>query len=187
MMEIIWPTPQGTTVFATNPKMEAKLQKDLIKRNINPNDLEGDEDFIDGDMDAEIDRIIQKIFEVYDKKKTNMLPKKVVSQFFSDLVELHCLRQGRKKKDVVPKEVNQKKALEDCILKMNPSQTGNVTLQEFTEFLNCYDMSEAIGPFLGTQPEFDIQINNIQWVDTRVFENQKREGPKLVYREYPDD
>jgi len=109
MMEIIWPTGQQSIFNPTNPKMQGKLEKGLQKLAINPDDLEGDEDYLDGDMDAEIDRILEKIFKVYDKKGVGNLPKKVAQQFISDLLELHCLRQNRKKKDVVPKGVNQKK------------------------------------------------------------------------------
>jgi len=186
MMEIVWPTNQS--VFSTNPKMQAKLEKDLLKRNINPNDLEGEEDYVDGDMDAEIDRIVEKIFMVYDKKQTKLLPKKVAQKFFSDLLELYCLRQNRKKKDVVPKNVKEQKAIEECVAKMNSSGGKDITQNEFIEFMNCYDISEALAPFIGNgATEFDITTSNIQMVDTRQFENQKREGPKLVYREYPDD
>jgi len=69
---------------------------------------------------------------------------------------------------------------------MNPSQSGTITMQEFTEFLNCYDLNEVLGPFLQAPNEVDINMN-VNLVDIRQFENQKREGPKLVYRDYPDD
>lgn len=40
--------------------------------------------------------------------------------------------------------------------------------------------------FSGTSPEVDISMD-VQMVDINQFANAKREGPRLVFREYPDD
>jgi len=137
-------------------------------------------------MDSEVDRFWEKVFRVYDKKNTGQLKKSDTEQFFKDFFELYCLRQGRKKKDVVPKGYNEKKALAGCLLRINPSGSGIVTKQEFEQFMNTYDQEEILQDFLSGDG-IDINTNNINWVDTSQFANLKREGPQLVYRDYPDD
>eukprot|EP01129_Flabellula_baltica_P000061 TRINITY_DN10063_c0_g1_i1.p1 TRINITY_DN10063_c0_g1~~TRINITY_DN10063_c0_g1_i1.p1 ORF type:complete len:212 (+),score=65.39 TRINITY_DN10063_c0_g1_i1:46-636(+) len=185
MMEIIWPSA-GQSVILSNPKMLSKFEKEMNKSNLSADIFEGDEDYIDGDMDTEVSRCIDHIWSVYDKKNTGSLNKKAVQQFFSDLLELYALRTNRKKKDCLGAGVNMKKASEDCFVKMNVSGSQMVTKDEFSQFLLCYDLDEALAPFTGTGDTVNVNLN-VSLVDTSVFENQKREGPKLVYRDYPDD
>lgn len=58
--------------------------------------------------------------------------------------------------------------------------------KEFGEFLNLYEIEEVLSEYLQTPNEIDINTN-VQLVDVTQFSNAQREGPKLVYREYPDD
>jgi len=185
MMEAIYPSPTKTTVF-TDAKLKTTLDKEVLKRGIKLDDLEPDEIAIDGDLDADIDRCIQMVFQVYDKKNTGTISKKDAQQFFKDCLELYALRQGKKSsKEILPKGVKMDKALQDCVRKMSPLTTGVVTKDEFEKFLNCYDIDEALEPFFNTNG-IDIDAN-VTFVDTSQFANAQREGPKLVYRDYPDD
>jgi len=111
----------------------------------------------------------------------------VVEQFFKDCLELYALRQGKKVKDILPKSVVMKKSLALAVSKMNPTGNGIVTKQEFQQFMNTYDMEEVLQDFFPPGDGIDINASNINWVDTSQFANQAREGPALVYRDYPDD
>ena len=44
------------------------LEKELKKRKLTLDDFERDEQAVDGDMDAEVDRFWEKVFQAYDKK-----------------------------------------------------------------------------------------------------------------------
>lgn len=68
----------------------------------------------------------------------------------------------------------------------SPPSRQQVNFEEFRNFLNAYDMEEALADYLNHTPEINIPTN-IQLVDVSQFANAQREGPKLVYREYPDD
>jgi len=183
MMEAIYPSK--TTVF-TDPKLKIHLDKEVLKRNIKLDDLEPDEVAIDGDLDADIDRCINMVFQLYDKKTTNTISKKDAQQFFKDCLELYALRQGKKSsKEILPKGIKMDKAIQDCVKKMSVNPSGIVTKDEFEKFLNCYDIDEALEPFFSTNG-IDIDTN-VTYVDTTQFANAHREGPKLVYRDYPDD
>jgi len=183
MMEAIYPSK--TTVF-TDPKLKIILDKEVLKRGIKLDDLEPDEVAIDGDLDADIDRCINMVFQVYDKKLSGSITKKDAQQFFKDCLELYALRQGKKSsKEILPKGVKMDKALVDCVKKMSPLTSGVVTKDEFEKFLNCFDIDEALEPFFSTNG-IDIDTT-VSFVDTSLFANAQREGPKLVYRDYPDD
>jgi len=185
LMEVIYPTKGRASIFATNPKAKVALEKEVRKRGLTLDDLEPQEDAVDGDLDADVERCVAKVWSFYDRKGTGQLPKKVAEQFFKDCLSLYAIRQARKIKDVLGK-VDYKKALAASMLKMNPSSSGIVTRQEFEQFLFAYDIDEALEAFLGGQGGLDVDPN-VQLVDTSQFTNQNREGPKLVYRDYPDD
>jgi hypothetical protein len=64
--------------------------------------------------------------------------------------------------------------------------SATINLQQFQEYINCYSIEEALADFLGTSIEVEISMD-VQMVDVNQFANAKREGPRLVFREYPDD
>lgn len=61
-----------------------------------------------------------------------------------------------------------------------------IRYEEFEQFVYCYDMHEALQHFIGSQG-IDVNIEQVQKVDVNQFANSQQEGPKLVYRDYPDD
>jgi len=165
------------------------LDKETRKKGLHLDDLQCDEDIIDGDIDFELDRCVKFVFEVYatDKKNPGIMSKKVGEQFFKDCLELYAMRQQKKPKEIIPKGVDQKKAAASCFNRMANGKQ-QVTFEEFRHFLNCYDIEEALSDYLSHPPPSDVTIStNIQFVDVSQFANAQREGPKLVYREYPDD
>eukprot|EP01127_Copromyxa_protea_P009846 TRINITY_DN2352_c0_g1_i1.p1 TRINITY_DN2352_c0_g1~~TRINITY_DN2352_c0_g1_i1.p1 ORF type:complete len:200 (+),score=48.79 TRINITY_DN2352_c0_g1_i1:50-649(+) len=188
MMEAIYPVPGGKSVFDGDEKLSLLLQKEVQKKALHIDDLASDVEIVDGDMDSEIDRCLQTVWGVYlamDKKQAGQLNKKIGERFFQDCLELYAMRQNKKYKDVLAKGVDYKKATAASFKRM--SANGNtVSQKEFTEFLNLYDIEEVLSEYLLTPPEIDINTN-VQFVDITQFSNTQREGPKLVYREYPDD
>jgi len=186
MMEAIYPTKNPSTVF-NDPKMKTNLDKEVLKRGLKLDDLEPDEQAVDGDLDADIDRCVGMAFQVYEnKKQPGTIAKKDAQQFFKDCLELYAMRQGKKSsKEILPKGIKMDKAVDDCVKKMSNLNGGLVTKEEFEKFLNCFDIDEALEPFFNTQ---GIDIDpTVVMVDTTQFANAQREGPKLVYRDYPDD
>jgi len=73
MMEAVYP---GQGSIFTNDKLKAVLEKELKKRKQTLDDFERDEQALDGDLDAEVDRFWEKVFVVYDKKAKGSLEKK---------------------------------------------------------------------------------------------------------------
>jgi len=183
VMETIYPSPEGKSVFDTNPKLKAKLDKEMAKSKTAAVQAEGDEHYVDGDMDAIVDKVIKSVWEYYDHKQKGFLDKKTGTQFFKDGFEVYALRKGVKAKEALGQGINMKKALDISFQKMNTSKTGKITYQEFEEFLNCYDIEEAMEPFTGLQG-VAVDLSRVQMVDTAQFKGQKKEGPKLVYRNY---
>jgi hypothetical protein len=59
-----------------------KLQKEIQKGTIKPEDPNSKEEDVDGDMDEKIDKVIRDIWAHYDPKGTQVLPKKVIEKFF---------------------------------------------------------------------------------------------------------
>lgn len=59
---------------------------------------------------------------------------------------------------------------------------GQASYKEFEDFLNLYDMEEALGSFLG-KSEIVIQ-NNVQFLDTNELKAQAQGPKKPVYRDY---
>eukprot|EP01126_Amoeba_proteus_P050962 TRINITY_DN6063_c0_g1_i11.p1 TRINITY_DN6063_c0_g1~~TRINITY_DN6063_c0_g1_i11.p1 ORF type:complete len:124 (-),score=26.79 TRINITY_DN6063_c0_g1_i11:92-463(-) len=117
--------------------------------------------------------------------QTAQLTRKTGEKFFLDCFELYAMRQGKKLKDALPKGVDMKKAAANSFNRMSPNG-ATVTMAQFTDFLNLYEIEEVLSEFL--RSPIDVEINtNVQMVDVNQFTNAHREGPKLVYREYPDD
>eukprot|EP01128_Nolandella_sp_AFSM9_P000878 TRINITY_DN11002_c0_g1_i1.p1 TRINITY_DN11002_c0_g1~~TRINITY_DN11002_c0_g1_i1.p1 ORF type:complete len:192 (+),score=63.27 TRINITY_DN11002_c0_g1_i1:877-1452(+) len=180
MMETIYPHPQKATVF-NDPKMSQNLEKEVRKRGMTLDDMYTDEEALDGDLDADIQRVVHKVWEVYDVKKLGNINKKQATQFFMDTFNLYCMRSNRKPKEVC-KDPKKAAAMSVQMLSSNPS----IQYAEFEQFVFCYDMQEALKHFVGGQG-IDINIEAVQKVDTNQFANAQAEQPKLVYRDYPDD
>jgi len=72
-----------------------------------------------------------------------------------------------------------------ALQKMSVLNNNVVTKEEFEKFLNCFDIEEALEPYFQTNG-IDIDTN-VSFVDVSQFANAQREGPKLAYRDYPDD
>eukprot|EP01121_Diplochlamys_sp_Union-15-3_P022119 TRINITY_DN931_c0_g2_i3.p1 TRINITY_DN931_c0_g2~~TRINITY_DN931_c0_g2_i3.p1 ORF type:complete len:225 (-),score=67.14 TRINITY_DN931_c0_g2_i3:37-636(-) len=187
VMETIYPSQDGKSVFDNNPKLKAKLDKEMAKGHKEGGPKEPDppeEDYVDGDLDAVVDRVIKSVWEYYDRKQKGFLDKKRGERFFKDGLEVYALRKGLKGgKEALGQGVNMKKALEDSFKKMNVSGSGKIVFQEFEEFLNCYDIEEAMQPFTGGSG-VSIDPSKVKFVDTSQFRGQKKDGPKLVYRNY---
>jgi len=177
-METIYPSPNGQSIIA--PEL---LQKEIQKGTIVPPNVS--EGSVDGDMDDYTDKIIQDVWRFYDPKGTGILPKKILEKFFKDALEVYSLRLGRKSsKEVMGPGVSYGQAMTESVGKVT-SNNAQVTQREFEDFINCYDLEEALGSFLGVR---EVTINsNVEFVDTRIFKEQAAQPKKVVYREYPDD
>lgn len=67
------------------------------------------------------------------------------------------------------------------------SFSKQVNYNEFEDFINTYDIDEALGSMLNKNG-VDIDINRVQFVDVSQMTGQARkDGPKPVYRDYPTD
>jgi hypothetical protein len=65
----------------SDPKLKAKLDKEIAKGKIKP-DLPADEEPVDGDMDALVEKVIKDVWMTYDVKNQNFIDKKKAEQFF---------------------------------------------------------------------------------------------------------
>lgn len=72
-----------------------------------------------------------------------------------------------------------------------PSQlgrsAGRASRQDLEDFLQTYDLEEAIGGFIGKVGGVDIDMNKVTLIDVSQFQAQASENIKPVYRDYPDD
>eukprot|EP01114_Cavostelium_apophysatum_P000659 TRINITY_DN105_c0_g1_i1.p1 TRINITY_DN105_c0_g1~~TRINITY_DN105_c0_g1_i1.p1 ORF type:complete len:190 (+),score=51.69 TRINITY_DN105_c0_g1_i1:119-688(+) len=173
-METMFPDPSGRSVIPPE-----KLQKEIEKGTIKP--FQRDEKDVDGDMDDYIDKVIREVWNFYDPKGTNMIPKALVQKFFKDALEIYAMRKGAKSsKEVLGPGVKYNDALTECVGKM--TQTGQCSFKDFEEFLNCYDLEEALGPFLGIR---EVTINNrVEFVNVDQFKEQAAQPKKVQYRDY---
>jgi len=74
-------------------------------------------------------------------------------------------------------------AMETAVRKV--TATNQASFKQFEDFINCYDLEEALGSFLGVS---DIAISNtVQWVDTAQIAKDGSGPKKPVYRDYPKD
>ena len=175
-METIWPNDNGTSVIPPD-----QLQKEIQKGTIRPRPQKtkgGDED-----MDEYVDEVVNEIYQHYDPKGVGQIKKSVLKKFFNDALEIYALRQGRKSaKEVIAPNVKKDQAMSESIAKVlsNP-QAEFCSKKEFEDFLNCYDLDEALGSFLG-KSEFAVN-NNIQFVDTSAFKEQADAPKKVQYRD----
>ena len=185
LMEGMFPTEQKTTIF-NDPKLKQKLDKEIAKGKIKA-DIPEDEEALDPDLDSSIDKYVREAWQYYDKKNQGFIEKKVALQFFKDSLELYAIRRTQKSKDILAEGVNLNKALEESYLKMSRNGEKQVNYNEFEDFINTYDIDEALGSMLNKNG-VDIDINRVQFVDVSQMTGQARkDGPKPVYRDYPTD
>mmetsp|Transcript_27541 Transcript_27541/g.38855 ORF Transcript_27541/g.38855 Transcript_27541/m.38855 type:complete len:192 (+) Transcript_27541:74-649(+) len=174
-METIYPSENGLSVIP-----QEKLQKEIQKGTIKPQDPNADK-YLDDDMDEKIDKVIREVWAYYDPKGTGVLPKKIIEKFFSDALELYALRMGRKgAKEVIAPGVNYSQAMAESVGKM--TNTVQATFKQFEDFINCYDLEEGLGSFLGVR-ETTIK-QNVQFVDNSQLAAQQQASKKPVYRDY---
>eukprot|EP01118_Nematostelium_gracile_P013358 TRINITY_DN5028_c0_g1_i1.p1 TRINITY_DN5028_c0_g1~~TRINITY_DN5028_c0_g1_i1.p1 ORF type:complete len:190 (-),score=59.49 TRINITY_DN5028_c0_g1_i1:65-634(-) len=173
-METMFPLPDGRSMIPPE-----QLQKEIAKGTIVPR--QNSEQNLDGDLDEFIDKTVREIWQFYDPKNTNMMPKKVMKKFISDCLELYALRKGFKKSaEVIAPGVNKSQAMEASIAKITNNPT--CTYQEFENFISCYDLDEALGAFLNVS---QINVNSqVQYVDTSVFKEQAAKPKAVQYRDY---
>jgi len=174
-METIFPLPNGQSVIPPE-----KLQKEIEKGTIVPRN--NSEKELDGDMDEYIDKLIREIWQFYDPKNIGIMPRKIMEKFFKDSLDLYALRQGRKKgSEVMPEGVKFGEAMRASFAKVTSNEKG-CTFQEFENFINCYDLEEALGSFLNIS-EIKVQ-SNVQFVDTSVFKAEAEKPKAVQYRDY---
>merc|ERR1712000_498178 len=106
LCETIYPPENGVSCIPPE-----KLEKAIRKGEIPPK-TDDDEEDLDGDMDAVIDDCIRQVWQYYDPKGVGFLNKKQTQQFFKDALNLVALR------------------------KINTSNDGRVTFEQFEEFIN---------------------------------------------------
>jgi len=176
LMETIYPSENGQSVIPAE-----KLQKEIAKGKIQPDDPNAEKE-LDGDMDERLDKSIREVWTYYDPKGTGIMKKDAIKKFFKDGLEIYALRKGAKSsKDIIAPGVDSGAAMEKAISQM--TQTGQVTFKEFEDFLNCYELEEALGPWLNIR-EVKVDTNKVQFVDTSQFKNQSAQPKKVVYRDY---
>jgi len=98
VMETIYPSPEGKSVFDTNPKLKAKLDKEMAKSKTAAVQAEGDEHYVDGDMDAIVDKVIKSVWEYYDHKQKGFLDKKNWNPILQGWLRSLCVAKGCKSK-----------------------------------------------------------------------------------------
>jgi len=181
LCEQIYPPEDGRTCIPPE-KLEKAYQKGLIQRPT----VGGDED-LDDDMDSKIDRSIKEVWAYYDKKGKGFLTKSEAETFFKDAFEIMALRKGRKPKELLPPNISQGQAISQSIKKL-AKESDRVDFSSFEEFINMSDLDEALGIFIGQTGPIDVK-NKVQMVDTQQLSAQARaeNGPKPIYRDYPDD
>jgi len=174
-METIFPLPNGQSVIPAE-----KLQKEIEKGTIVPRNTSEKE--LDGDMDEYIDKLIREIWTFYDPKNTGMMPRKVIEKFFKDSLDLYALRQGRKKgQEVMAPGIKFGQAMQTSVAKVTSNEKG-CSFKEFEDFINCYELDEALGAFLGIG---EVAVaHNVQFVDTSVFKEDASKPKAVQYRDY---
>jgi len=136
----------------------------------------------DDDMDARIDEVIKDIFAYYDPKNTGILKKDVLKKFFADSLELYALRKHLKSsKEVIAPNVKYDAAMSESIQKITQNEQG-ATQKEFEDFLNLYDLDEALGSFTG-RSEVEVKAD-VKFVDSSQFVAASSAPQKIKYRDY---
>jgi hypothetical protein len=78
----MFPSDDGSTVFSDkNPKLKAKLEKEIASGKIKPDPIE-DEKAVDGDNDSHIDKYVREVWSYYDRKNQGQIEKRMALQFF---------------------------------------------------------------------------------------------------------
>ena|SRR3990167_4254169 len=175
--ETIYPPENGISCIPPE-KLEKAIKKGLI-----PPKPADDEEDLDADMDEIIDNCIREVWTHYDPKGVGFLNKKQTQKFFQDALDLVALRKGVKEKDLFqgrPKGP----AFEAAFKKVNTSADGKVNFEQFEEFINSYDLDEAVALVTGGDTEVSIDTK-VQMVDNSSL--PAGGGPvkgKIQYRDY---
>jgi len=152
LMETIYPST-SRTVF-DDPKMAAKLKKEMDKGNIKKPSA-GDTEDVDDDLDAKLQTCVNEVWGYYDPKNLGNINKKQCLKFFKDALELYAWRQNKKVKEVLGQGVNKGKALEECYGLMSNNQP-TVTKAQFEAYIFTNDLEEVMGPLTGKNTGLDI-------------------------------
>jgi len=177
-MEVIFPSPTGQSVIP-----QEKLQKAIQDKKITPENPNAPK-FLDGNMDDKADAVITEIWNYYDKNQTGVISKSTLKKFFEDALTVYALRKGMKdKKDVMPPQVSFGQACDQSVAKVTTNPNGQCSKKEFEDFINCYDLEEALGSFLGIS-EVMVNTSAVQFVDTSQLKGQGQQVKKPVYRDY---
>jgi len=177
-MEVIYPSPNGQSVIP-----QEKLQKAISDGKIVPENPNAPK-FIDGNMDDKVDQVIAEIWGYYDKNQTGVISRSTLKKFFEDALKIYALRQGRQSgKEVVAPGVNYSQALDQSVAKVTTNPNGQCSRKEFEDFLNLYDLQEALGSFLGIS-EVAVNTQAVAFVDTSQMKSGQQQVKKPVYRDY---
>jgi len=149
VMETIYPSENGSTVFEKDPKLMQQLAKEIKKGTIKI-PAKSDETDVDEDLDAKVAGAVAEVWGYYDPKNLGSIPKKQCQKFFTDGLELYAIRKGIPSAKVIGQGVNKGKALDDCYARMSGTNP-NTSRQQFESYIYTYDLDEALGPLLGTQ------------------------------------
>jgi len=178
LCETIYPPDNGVSCIPPE-----KLEKAIKKGEIPPQVQADDEEDLDGNMDEVIDNCIREVWQYYDPKGLGSLNKKQTQQFFKDALNLVALRKNVKSKDLFQGR-KEGAALDEAFRQVNTSGDGRVTFEQFEEFINAYDLDEAVDFLTGGNSEHQINTN-VQMVDNSSLPSGG--GPvkgKIEYRDY---
>eukprot|EP01119_Soliformovum_irregulare_P008552 TRINITY_DN21667_c0_g1_i1.p1 TRINITY_DN21667_c0_g1~~TRINITY_DN21667_c0_g1_i1.p1 ORF type:complete len:196 (-),score=58.85 TRINITY_DN21667_c0_g1_i1:126-713(-) len=175
-METLFPNPNGQSMIP--PEV---LQKEIQKGTIVPLNL-GAEKNLDGDTDEYVDKVVRDIWNFYDPKGTGLMTKKALQKFFKDALEIYAMRKGFKKgAESMAPGVKSGEAMAQSVAKVTQNPQG-CSYQEFENFVNCYDLDEALGSFLNIG---EVAVsNNVQFVDTSHFKEEAAKPKAVQYRDY---
>lgn len=76
-----YPSEDGRSVFDSDPKLKAKLDRELAKGKI-PMEPTDNEEPIDADLDMLVARAVEEVWKTYDPKMTGFMDKKNMEKFF---------------------------------------------------------------------------------------------------------
>lgn len=182
LCEQIFPNSNGASSIPPE-----KLQKLIASGKIPQSAMNagGDVD-LDDDLDSRIDACIKEVWAYYDPKMVGSINKSKAITFFKDALDLFALRRQAKTSDLLKPGVSMSKALEESFRQMDTSGTGVITFSQFEEFINTYDLEEALALITGQGVSPDISTSSAQMADYSGLAAASGEGQKaqIQYRDY---
>lgn len=122
----MFPSDDGSTVFSDkNPKLKAKLEKEIASGKIKPDPIE-DEKAVDGDNDSHIDKYVREVWSYYDRKNQGQIEKRMALQFF----KVNISNKNKKKQ-------NRKTLKELTQVKVSPNTINLLIGLNFSIFQFC--------------------------------------------------